>query len=86
MSARSPRIPRSLVSGDCVAGHGLFVPIMMFVTLAFTGPVEARPFGVARTGGDAIAAIKSLTPPAPYRRTTRCWSAVAAVTVPIFQF
>jgi hypothetical protein len=53
---------RSLVSGGCVAGHGLFVPIMMFVTLAFAGPVGAHPFGVERTGGDAIAAIKSLTP------------------------
>ena len=62
MSARSPRMPRSLVSGGCVAGHGLFVPIMMFVTLAFAGPVGAHPFGVERTGGDAIAAIKSLTP------------------------
>jgi hypothetical protein len=40
----------------------LFVPIMMFVTLAFAGPVGAHPFGVERTGGDAIAAIKSLTP------------------------
>ena len=62
MSARSPRMPRSLVSGGCVAGHELFVPIMMFVTLAFAGPVGAHPFGVERTGGDAIAAIKSLTP------------------------
>jgi hypothetical protein len=35
---------------------------MMFVTLAFAGPVGAHPFGVERTGGDAIAAIKSLTP------------------------
>jgi hypothetical protein len=34
----------------------------MFVTLAFAGPVGAHPFGVERTGGDAIAAIKSLTP------------------------
>lgn len=62
MSARSPRMPRSLVSGGCVAGHGLFVPIMMCVTMAFAGPVDARPFGVERTGGDAIATIKSLTP------------------------
>ena len=62
MSDRSPRMPRSLVSGGCVAGHGLVIPIMMFVTLAVTGPVATDPFGVERTGGDTVAAIKWLSP------------------------
>jgi hypothetical protein len=32
------------------------------LTLAVVGPVAASPFGVTRQGGDAIAAIRSLTP------------------------
>jgi hypothetical protein len=35
---------------------------MMFVTLAVAVPVAADPFGVERTGGDEVAAIKSLSP------------------------
>ena len=34
----------------------------LLLALAVTGPVAANPFGVARQGGDAIAAIRSLTP------------------------
>jgi len=34
----------------------------VFLVLAGAGPVAANPFGVERQGGDAIAAIRSLTP------------------------
>ena len=43
---------------------GLFTGFLgsLALALAGAGPVAANPFGVERQGGDAIAAIKSLTP------------------------
>ncbi len=50
MAARFLPMPTVIVTGGC------------FLALAFAGPVAANPFGVQRQGGDAIAAITSLTP------------------------
>ncbi len=50
MAALSLRMPTAIVTGG------------FFLALAVAGPVAADPFGIERTGGDAIAAITSLTP------------------------
>jgi len=63
MLATSAPIPRLLVQVrwllklSAVSGLG-----SLALTLAAAGPVAANPFGVTRQGGDAIAAIRSLTP------------------------
>jgi len=50
MAALFPRMTMALVASG------------VFLVLAGAGPVAANPFGVERQGGDAIAAIRSLTP------------------------
>lgn len=57
MLASLTPIPGWLLRLSAVNGLG-----SLALTLAAAGPVAANPFGVTRQGGDAIAAIQSLTP------------------------
>ena len=60
---------------------GLFTGFLgsLALALAGAGPVAANPFGVERQGGDAIAAIKSLTPEQARELVAKRTDAVARI-------